>query len=218
MLKYIPKEVRRVLDVGCSIGSLGKALKARQPVYVVGIEIDSKAANIASNILDKVIIGNADTIDLSKHDIPKKYFDCIIYSDVLEHCMDPWQIVKMHKKFLSDEGVIIVSIPNIRHYTVIFNLLKGDFPYRYRGLHDRTHLRWFTKKTAIELFKNNNYEVSIVQRKYRIIEKNINTKFASYANFIAKYIATVLYPFREFFVFQYILFCRPINSHKKLKR
>lgn len=211
LLRYIPKNSKRVLDVGCSIGTLGKALKEMGVQEVVGIEIDPTAASIASRWLDKVITGSADNIDLSEYSFPKKYFDCIVYGDILEHCIDPWTIVRDHKRYLSDKGVIIVSIPNIRHFTVIFNLLLGDFPYRERGIQDKTHLRWFTKKTLIQMFKENGYDVRILQRNYRLCDKNINTHFAKLANSVAKYVANIFYPFREFFVFQYILECRPMG-------
>jgi 2-polyprenyl-3-methyl-5-hydroxy-6-metoxy-1,4-benzoquinol methylase len=211
ILRYIPDNAKRILDVGCSVGSLGKALKKSRQVEIVGIEADQQAAKICSRWLDKVIVGSADDVDLAEHNIPEKYFDCIVYGDVLEHCIDPWSVVEKHRSFLSDEGTIIASIPNVRHYTLIFNLLKGDFPYRNRGLQDKTHLRWFTRRTMVRLFRQNNYNVRIVQRNYRIIEKGINTSFARYANFAAKYLASILYPLRDFLVFQYILECKPIT-------
>jgi hypothetical protein len=113
----------------------------------------------------------------------------------------------MYQDFLSETGVVVASIPNVGHYTVLLNILGGNFPYRERGLHDKTHLRWFTKKTIVELFTHNQYDVTIVQRNYRLVEKNINTKAAGYLNLIAKYIALILYPIRDMFVFQYLVLC-----------
>jgi len=83
------------------------------------------------------------------------YFDCIIFADILEHLKDPLVLLKNATSFLSDGGVIIASIPNIRHHTTIINLLfKGYWPYRERGIHDKTHLRFFTLKNIKEMIED----------------------------------------------------------------
>jgi 2-polyprenyl-3-methyl-5-hydroxy-6-metoxy-1,4-benzoquinol methylase len=162
--------------LGCSTGILGKALKERQQAYVVGIEINPKAAMIARNVLDKVIVENVDTANLYEYNIQKDFIDFIVYGDVLEHCIDPWKVVKMHRDFLNEKGVVVASIPNVGHYTVLLNILGGNFPYRERGLHDKTHLRWFTKNTIVELFRNNYYDVTIVQRNLSACRKEYTYK------------------------------------------
>jgi 2-polyprenyl-3-methyl-5-hydroxy-6-metoxy-1,4-benzoquinol methylase len=208
ILEVVPTDAKTILDVGCSIGSLGRAIKERQSCEVTGLELNAESGDVASHFLDKVIIGNVDEIDLTHYKIPKRYFDCIIYGDVLEHCLNPWQIVQTHKDYLKDNGTVIVSFPNVRHYTLIFNLLKGDFPYRERGLHDKSHIRWFTKKTMMRLLSEANYSGKIVKRQYRLVENNIYSNFATRANYLAPYVANLLYPFRDFFVFQYIIICK----------
>ena len=88
----------------------------------MSIEFDEQMANVAKDKLDKVIIGDIENINLVDS-LPPNYFDCIIFADVLEHLKNPWKILESSVNFLNDEGIIIVSIPNIRHYTTIVNLL-----------------------------------------------------------------------------------------------
>jgi len=85
ILSIIPKNAKKVLDVGCSVGALGEQLKiSNNKVEVVGVEIDKNMAQIAKNKLDNVIVGNIEELDLDKI-FDLNYFDCIILADVLEH-------------------------------------------------------------------------------------------------------------------------------------
>ena len=171
ILKLVPTNAVKILDVGCSEGILGKRLKERNNAEVVGIEIDENMASFAKQKIDKVIISNVDEINLKKY-LKSNYFDCIIFADILEHLRNPWKIVENVKPFLNNDGVVIVSIPNIRHYTTIFNLLvKGVWSYNDRGIHDKNHLRFFTFKTIKEMFRVAGFKVVNVKRNYRIIEK-----------------------------------------------
>jgi len=123
VLSLIPLDVGYVLDIGCGAGALGRALKEKGIKKVVGIELNEKIANIASKYIDYVIIGDVERLGIPLED---EYFDCIIYADILEHLKDPWLLLKRYKKILKSSGIIVVSLPNIRHYTTLLNLLKGD--------------------------------------------------------------------------------------------
>ncbi len=200
VLNIIPDGAKKVLDVGCGIGTLGKQIKIKNKAEVVGIEIDVKMAEIAQNILDKVIIGDIENIKLEKH-IVSEYFDCIIFADLLEHLKNPWIIVKKLNLFLKKEGVIIMSIPNIRHYTTIIDLLiRGYWPYRERGIHDKTHLRFFTLRNIRDMIENAELKITKINRNYRIIERP--HKYNKFAAFFA------LPFFREFLTFQYIVIAK----------
>ncbi|MEA3490207.1 MAG: methyltransferase domain-containing protein, partial [Candidatus Omnitrophota bacterium] len=197
VLRIIPENVRKVLDVGCSIGKLGEQLKRRFKSEVVGIEIDEKMAEVAKEKLDKVIVGDLDEISLKEYLAPN-YFDCIIFADILEHLKDPWKVLKDTTAFLNSDGIVVASIPNVRHYTTIINLLfLGRWPYRERGLHDKMHLRFFTLEGINELFHGANLEIIQLKRNFRIIERPhvFNNRFAKYFRFT---------PLRELFVFQYL--------------
>ena len=197
ILRLIPNYATKVLDIGCSTGVLGEEIKQRNRAEVVGIEVNAQMANIAKEKLDKVIIGNVDKINFVDYFLPN-CFDCIIFGDILEHLKDPWKVLKNATSFLSDDGVIIASIPNIRHYTTVINLLfRGYWPYRERGIHDKTHLRFFALKNIEELFQYANLEIMQLKKNYRIIERpHPYNRFSKYFCFP---------PFREFLVFQYLI-------------
>lgn len=201
----IPNDVSRVLDIGCSTGALGEQIKQRNNnAEVVGIEFDEQMAEVAEKKLDKVIVGDVENINLADLFQPD-YFDCIIFADILEHLKNPWEILKSSVNFLNDGGVVIASVPNIRHYTTIVNLLfKGYWPYRERGIHDRTHLRFFTLRNIRELFQYANLNIERIERNYRIIEKPHRL------NRFSKCFA--FYPCKDLFTFQYLIVAKKLNN------
>lgn len=109
-------------------------------------------AKVPKEKIDKVIVGNIERINLTDYFTPN-YFYCIIFADVLEHLKNPWTVLKGTTNFLTDSGFVIISFPNVRHYTTIINLVKGYWPYRERGIHDKTHLRFFTFKNIKNAFR-----------------------------------------------------------------
>ena len=203
ILSQISVKTNKVLDVGCSSGALGEQIKQRFECEVTGIEVDENAARVAMEKLDKVIVGNLDNFNLESY-FSNNYFDCIIFADVLEHTKNPWIILKHFSQFLTDDGIIIISLPNVRHCTTILNLIfKGYWPYRESGIHDKTHLRWFTLRNIKELIQYSNLKIVHIKRNYRITEKS------HFSNRFAKYLGLPL--LKEFFVYQYIV------SAKKVK-
>ena len=149
VLALVPATARRILDLGCGTGALGKALKARQSCHVDGIEINKAAALVARDNLDTVHEDNLNRFDPSY--LTKKY-DCIIFADILEHLISPWDAIKKYTSVLEDSGVVVASIPNIAHPWILSNLAQGLFRYAPAGLLDITHLRFFTKTSIFQLF------------------------------------------------------------------
>lgn len=206
IVKLIPSMIKKVLDVGCSVGTLGESIKQRDDAEVTGIEINEDMANVAKEKLDRVIVADIEKIDLSDY-FPLNYFDCIIFADILEHLKNPWQELKNCYKFLDNGGLIIASIPNIRHYSTLINLLfKGYWPYRERGIHDITHLRFFTLKNIKEMFQNAGLEIIRVKRKYRILEKG-----HKYDRF-SRYFAWLF--LKDFLTFQYLVVARKTQGKR----
>lgn len=149
LLNLIPTTARKILDLGCGTGALGKALKERQRCHVTGIELNKEAAEIAQKNLDICLCDNLNRYDPTLS--PVKY-DCIILADILEHLIHPWQVLKKFASVLTDNGVVIASIPNIAHPWIIKNLQQGVFRYESAGILDITHLRFFTKTSIFQLF------------------------------------------------------------------
>jgi 2-polyprenyl-3-methyl-5-hydroxy-6-metoxy-1,4-benzoquinol methylase len=200
VLDLIPQDARRILDVGCSTGALGKAAKQRDPsIEVIGLELDPVAAEMARGPLDRVIEGNADEIDIIAEGISRGYFDCIVYSEVLEHCCDPWLVLKRHRPALCRKGKVIASLPNALFWSVPGNLILGNWPYRERGIQDKTHPRFFTLKTMQAMFHAAGYRVSAMRRNYQIVERPMRGN-----RVLGRVAATMLFPLRNFFTFQYV--------------
>jgi len=149
ILELVPASATKILDLGCGTGELGKALKARQKCYVTGVELNKEASEIAAKHLDKIWTDNLNRFDPSF--LNQKY-NCLIFADILEHLISPWQVLKKFAQVLTDDGVVIASIPNIAHPWIISQLQKGLFRYELAGLLDVTHLRFFTKTTIFQLF------------------------------------------------------------------
>ena len=197
ILKYVPNQARRVLDVGCSIGLLGKTIKERCAAEVTGIEINEEMATVAEKNLDRIIVGDVENIHLRDH-FKSEYFDCIILADILEHLKDPWTLLRNLTYFLCEKGLVVSSIPNVRHYTTLFQLAcRGHWPYRDRGIHDKTHLRFFALKNIKDLFDNSALRIIEIEEKYRLIERPHRY------NRISRYFALPLV--KPLLVFQYIV-------------
>lgn len=157
MLKFIPTGISRVLEIGCAEGYFGQILKSRFAVEVWGVENMPKAVEEARGRLDKVLLGD---IEKGEVDLPTNYFDCIIFNDVLEHFQYPWKQLRSLRKYLKDGGYVVSSIPNVRHFENMKNLLiKKKWEYVDSGILDRTHLRFFTSKSIKEMFEISGYDV-----------------------------------------------------------
>ena len=108
------------------------------------------AAAKAETRLDRVIVGSAE-IELP---FAEESFDCIIFNDVLEHLVDPWMAVNRFARTLRKGGCMVASIPNVRYFRVLKALVQDKtWVYADKGVLDRTHLRFFTKKTIPGLFE-----------------------------------------------------------------
>lgn len=143
----------RVLDVGCASGYLGGILQQRG-CTLTGAEADADAASGASF---PVAVGDLGAQEL-RAELPGPY-DAILCGDVLEHLADPAETLAWLALLLAPGGRVVVSVPNIGHWTGRRALLRGRFPQEDHGLFDRTHLRWFTRASARALVEGAGLEV-----------------------------------------------------------
>jgi 2-polyprenyl-3-methyl-5-hydroxy-6-metoxy-1,4-benzoquinol methylase len=157
MLPFIPKDAKRILDVGCSEGKFGAELKQRLGAEVWGVEMVEATAEIARRRLERVLVG--DIMQQLQH-LPDRYFDCITFNDVIEHLVDPYRMLLEIKQKIAEHGVIVCSIPNVRYFRNLFSLIvRGDWHYEDSGTLDKTHLRFFTKKSIREMLESLGYRV-----------------------------------------------------------
>lgn len=144
----VPVGARRILDLGCAAGRLGASIKYRQPAAVTGVELDPEAARVAAEVLDTVLAGS---ISEGLLDRLEGGFDAIVAADILEHLPDPWSTVRSLGRLLRPGGTLVVSVPNVANLGVLTALVAGRFDYQPEGILDRTHLRFFTRATAVDL-------------------------------------------------------------------
>ncbi|ADY73923.1 Methyltransferase type 12 [Desulfurobacterium thermolithotrophum DSM 11699] len=143
------KNESKVLEVGCSYGYFGKQLKNLKQVNIVGIDIDRKALAEAkkTGAYDTLLEMNLESFQ-SLYELKNRYyesFDTILCLDVLEHIRNINELFLTLISLLKPKGELIVSIPNIGHLDIIYNLLIGRFNYSLLGILDNTHLRFFTE-------------------------------------------------------------------------
>lgn len=147
----------RVLDIGAATGKLCENLKTRKNCYVAAVEIDSNMSRRAKARCDELFSGDIESN--SALPFAKKSFDTVIFADVLEHLRNPEEVLRKSKEYLRDGGNLLVSIPNIGFVTVRLQLLLGKFDYSEYGPLDKTHLHFFTLKTAKELIEGCGYKI-----------------------------------------------------------
>ncbi len=156
MVPFIPNGVETILDVGCSRGLFGASLKRANPSWrLFGIEPDPATAAEVGDHYESVTCG------YFPDDLPdNSHYDCVVLNDVLEHVVDPWSMLATAVNRLTPGGHIVASIPNVRHYIVVRDLLlRGRWEYADWGVLDRTHLRFFTRSSIAKLFTGAGLEI-----------------------------------------------------------
>jgi len=151
---------KRVIDFGCSTGYVSKVLKQRG-CHVVGIEVDPEAAEKAGEVCDRVVVGDIDEMDLAE-ELGGETFDVGLFGDVLEHLKYPQRALILARSLLAPGGYVVVSVPNIAHASIRLMLLKGEFNYEETGILDDTHLKYYTKKSIVDLLEGCGYIVDQV--------------------------------------------------------
>ena len=160
MLKYIPVDAQRILEVGCNDGTFCTTLR-RSDRELWGVELNPEAGEKAKKVCDHVLIGDFNEVFSQ---LPQNYFDCVIFNDVLEHIYSPWDTVRDVKLLLSPTGVLVSSIPNFRYISNLITeiLFEGEFRYKPEGgVLDDTHIRFFTPKSMRRMFREQGYEVLV---------------------------------------------------------
>jgi len=197
IIDLIPEGNHKILEVGCGTGNtLIKLKKIHKAQEIYGLEMNEEIVQGHIKDINKVIVGDVEQIDPS---FPDEFFDYIIFGDVLEHLIEPEKILKKYTKYLNKNGMIIASIPNIKNYTVLFDLIIRDkFEYKDSGILDRTHLRFFTRKEIINMFERSNLNISKIRLNLSFPMNIVDTKLG---HFISRHRMLGF----SFFTIQYIV-------------
>jgi len=154
LLRAIPEQAAVVVEVGCGGGALGAEFRKAHPaVRYIGIEYQAEAAAVAARRLSHVVVGDVEKLGAQELGVAPASVDCLVYGDVLEHLVDPWATLKRHVEWLRPGGTIVACIPNIQHWSMLVRLLTGRWIYEPEGLMDRTHLRFFSVETILDLLR-----------------------------------------------------------------
>lgn len=155
LLAKIPVTARRVLEIGCGTGGFARAYRDINPsAEYWGVELFAEAAEEARGVLDEVVLGSIEEaavlaeLDARRGD---RRFDVLIFGDVLEHLLDPWSVLRMLRERMEPGAVCAICIPNVGHWTLVREQLLGRWNYADAGLLDRTHLRFFSRDTAVDM-------------------------------------------------------------------
>ena len=163
LLSLLPDSllISKSLDVGCGAGKVSKTLKECFSVETtIGIEKNPDIAKRAKQNIDLVYNCAVE----HPPNFSANEFDLIIFADILEHLVDPWQILQQYCKWLKPEGKILISLPNAQNWKLLLKMAAGNWEYQPSGLLDREHIRFFTAKTAKRMMDNAGLNLLKMQR------------------------------------------------------
>jgi O-antigen biosynthesis protein len=158
---------KRVLDVATSTEQVAKLLGERG-CKVTRIEVDLETARQVEEYCETVIIGDVESLDLG-NELDDEHFDVIILGDVLEHLKDPLQTLRRLNPFLRAAGYVVASVRNMAHGSVRLALMQGKLHHPSLGLVDDLHLRFFTRESAEQLFKDAGFLITELKSTTRAI-------------------------------------------------
>ena len=152
---FLPRSYQRVLEVGCGGGGFAENLNSEAEKW--GVELDPFHAKEASKVMDHVLEGPFEKV---KDKVPDQSFDLVICNDIIEHMPDHDQFFEDVKKKLKPGGILVGSIPNVRHIKNLYEILiKRDWEYVQEGTLDKTHLRFFTEKSIKRSLKKHQFKI-----------------------------------------------------------
>jgi 2-polyprenyl-3-methyl-5-hydroxy-6-metoxy-1,4-benzoquinol methylase len=159
MVSFLPEIYQRVLEIGCGTGNFKKLLKHNTEIW--GVELNTEAAKHVKSKYSRVLVGDYSSVSDT---IPEGYFDLVICNDIIEHIDNSDAFLQSISTKMKRGGYIVASIPNVRFWKNLFNLLiLKDWEYVNEGVLDRTHLRFFTKKSIKRLFINHHFNIEMIK-------------------------------------------------------
>jgi SAM-dependent methyltransferase len=159
LVALVPPGAQAVLDVGCSRGETARALRRAGVTRIIGIEPDALDAAAAARLCDRVLPAPLEGV----HEEFPGQFDAVLFGDVLQHLIDPSAALARVRGWLSPRGVVVASVPNFGHWSVVANLLEGRFDYVPYSIISGTQVRFFTRRTLDDLFEASGYRIETVR-------------------------------------------------------
>ena len=160
LLQVVEPDASRIVEFGCGAGALARAVRQTHPqLHYTGVELMPDQLALAGDALDVALVRNLDQIPDWSQDaelataLPADAFDHVIFGDVLEHLYDPAHVLGQAVRCLRPGGSALVCIPNVQHWSVLAQLIRGHWPQQDSGLFDRTHIRWFTLRDMVQLLQ-----------------------------------------------------------------
>lgn len=154
--QLLPSRAERIVDVGCGVGATASWLRSLYPgCFTIGLEGNVAClSELQSHVDQPVIVDlNGDLPDLGSPDL-------VLCLDVLEHLVNPQRVLDQLRSVMRPDGTLIVSLPNVAHLSVALPLLlAGKFEYTDAGILDRTHLHFFTRRSAMALVTDAGFQV-----------------------------------------------------------
>lgn len=147
VLPHVPEGARRILEVGCGRGATGELLRRERGAEVTGVELNPVVAREAATRLDRVVVGDIEDPALGAEIAHAGPFDLVLALELFEHLATPERFLEQAAGWLAPGGAILLSTPNVGHYSVVEDLLAGRWDYLPIGLLCYTHLRFFTRRT-----------------------------------------------------------------------
>lgn len=157
-LDQVPKG-SKVLDIGCASGFMGEYLQDKKQCTVIGVEMGNDEAKDARKKLSKVVLGDIESKETILKVKKDGQFDVILACAIIEHLKNPTQALITWKSFLKPDGILIITTPNIAHWSMRFSIMRGRFNYSEYGILDNTHLHFFTPDTFKDSIKIAGYKI-----------------------------------------------------------
>ncbi len=196
-----------VLDLGCGSGALGQYLKETRDCTTDGVTLSQAEAAHAQPHYRQVEVADLETADLLQM-FGSRQYDYIVCADVLEHLKRPEAVLQMCRELVAPKGRLLISVPNAAYSGLLAELLEGEFRYREEGLLDRTHLRFFTRRSLVRFLSEQRWDLDAVDTITRQLpDSEFQTAFDRLPPAVARYLLGA----PDALTYQFIGVARPVD-------
>ncbi|MCP4108119.1 MAG: methyltransferase domain-containing protein [Desulfobacteraceae bacterium] len=204
LVKHIKPDTT-VMELGPATGYLTEYMQKQLNCKVDCVEISPEMAKTAEKFCRHMLVADLDKTDLEEK-FNKNTYDCIILADVLEHLRENEKTLRACRNLLKNDGKLILSIPNIAHASIIGSLLKGRFEYTQEGLLDTTHVRFYTKKSILDLLNQLDFSIETIETIQKLPEE---TEIGDSLTDLPGDLQKMIFDREDSLTYQFVIVCRP---------